>query len=370
MAEDYDVIVVGAGPAGCSAAKSLSDYGFRVLVLDERPLPREKVCGGVISAATLEQVAARFGELPPEVFASPFPLQRERLFYPRGETLELRYDPPRRVLNRSFFDRLLAERSGAEILDSCEVELQELGRFSHLLRVRRGEESHHLRATYLIGADGAASPILQVLRPEFSRLYQLPSIRPAISLSFHLEECPGEDWRGVLMPAGKGRAARLVSTHRSLHLYFHLRAGEAWEQPFSSLKPLLEERCGVRGEVYSGKRLGTLNFMGYRGNFNLGAGSVLLAGEAAGLLDPWGDGIALALESGRIAGETIFESAGERVTPHVHYRHRMASLLNTLSRQISGKLAPDDLQLEGTPLDIRRISGRKNYYKVLKYLRW
>ena len=43
---DYDVVVVGAGPAGASAAYWLGEAGQRVLVLERAGLPRYKACGG------------------------------------------------------------------------------------------------------------------------------------------------------------------------------------------------------------------------------------------------------------------------------------------------------------------------------------
>jgi flavin-dependent dehydrogenase len=75
------------------------------------------------------------------------------------------------------------------------------------------------------------------------------------------------------------------------------------------------------------------NIMGASARFNLGAGSALLAGEAAGLLDPWGFGVRLALESGRIAAQSLIDSAGQSVTPHLHYRYRMQDLLDQEIRQ-------------------------------------
>ena len=43
---NYDVIVVGAGPAGSTAAKNLAEKGIKVLLLDKAKFPRDKPCGG------------------------------------------------------------------------------------------------------------------------------------------------------------------------------------------------------------------------------------------------------------------------------------------------------------------------------------
>jgi len=44
----YDVVIVGAGPAGSTAAKFLSEKGIRVLLVDKSKFPRDKACGGGI----------------------------------------------------------------------------------------------------------------------------------------------------------------------------------------------------------------------------------------------------------------------------------------------------------------------------------
>ncbi len=62
----YDVIVVGAGPAGCTAAKALADKGYKVLLVEKFKLPRYKSCSGVLIKKSMELVRAYFGEAVPE----------------------------------------------------------------------------------------------------------------------------------------------------------------------------------------------------------------------------------------------------------------------------------------------------------------
>ncbi|MDI6631695.1 MAG: FAD-dependent oxidoreductase [Bacillota bacterium] len=53
MAKVYDVIVVGAGPAGCIAAKELARNGLKVLLLESKKIPRHKPCAGGLTRKTL-----------------------------------------------------------------------------------------------------------------------------------------------------------------------------------------------------------------------------------------------------------------------------------------------------------------------------
>jgi flavin-dependent dehydrogenase len=76
---DYDVIVVGGGPAGASAAIHLSRGGARVVVVEQKKFPREKLCGEFISPECLEQFA-RLGVLEAMSGAGGADL-RETVFY-------------------------------------------------------------------------------------------------------------------------------------------------------------------------------------------------------------------------------------------------------------------------------------------------
>ena len=58
----YDVIVIGAGPAGCTAAKILAKNGFRVLLAEKFKLPRYKSCSEQLIQKTLNLVKQYFGE--------------------------------------------------------------------------------------------------------------------------------------------------------------------------------------------------------------------------------------------------------------------------------------------------------------------
>ncbi|MFX1453370.1 MAG: FAD-dependent oxidoreductase, partial [Promethearchaeota archaeon] len=53
--EIYDVIIVGAGPAGSTAAKFIAEEGFKVLLIDKEKFPRNKPCGGALTRRVIER---------------------------------------------------------------------------------------------------------------------------------------------------------------------------------------------------------------------------------------------------------------------------------------------------------------------------
>ena len=103
-----------------------------------------------------------------------------------------------------------------------------------------------------------------------------------------------------------------------------------------------------------------------RDSFNPGLGSVLLAGEAAGLLDPWGDGIEVALLSGYTAGKAVVDCAGERVLPYRYYAAQLQGLLERLEGSRRGSAPAGDLLLKGGPLDTGKAGGRRRYRRLLR----
>ena len=68
----YDVIVVGAGPAGSAAAWSLGNKGFNVLLIDKNKFPRDKPCGGWITPDIFNLIGLNYDDLRKKIFASPF----------------------------------------------------------------------------------------------------------------------------------------------------------------------------------------------------------------------------------------------------------------------------------------------------------
>lgn len=68
----YDVMVIGAGPTGCVAAKILAEKGYKILLVEKCKMPRYKSCSGILIKKSMELVECYFGEcIPSSATCSP-----------------------------------------------------------------------------------------------------------------------------------------------------------------------------------------------------------------------------------------------------------------------------------------------------------
>jgi flavin-dependent dehydrogenase len=159
----YDAIVIGAGPAGSTAARLLAQAGWSVAVVEKTRFPRRKVCGEFISATSLPLV--QDGGIGSEFFASAGPeIRRVGLF---ARDVALSSPMPRvdgsawawgRALGRDRLDSLLidaAARAGAKLFQPWKLSDQRRTAAGHICTISSGSESIELTAPVLIAASGS-----------------------------------------------------------------------------------------------------------------------------------------------------------------------------------------------------------------------
>jgi len=363
--EHYDCVVIGAGPAGLAAARALAEGGFRAVVLEKGEPGGGKACGGAVPAGIVPWLEERFGPLPEDLASEAIRLEGLRVVRQGKGAFDLPYRPHRLALPLPRLGRWLASACGIPVTEGAEVVDLEAERFANRLEAKVAGADLELSATFVISADGGASPSLQRLRPEFSRLYQRPSLVRVMDLLFPLEAGVG-GWRGLLLLERPRVALRVYPSREGLHLAVPARREGEWEALLQAALPLLRRHFAPETGEPSCRRTGEFNRMGMRGFFSPGLGSVLLAGEAAGLLDPWGDGIELALFSGYTAGKAAVDSAGERVLPYRYYAAQLQGLLERLEAGRRGNSPAGDLFLRGGPLDTDKAGGRRRYRRLLR----
>ena len=98
----YDVVVVGAGPAGSTVAKILAERGFKVLVLEKYTLDKEKPCAGAVTNRVVEHF-----RIPEKAFSQK--CTGIFLCSPKNRTAVIGKHGKIRLTMRSIFDKVLCQ---------------------------------------------------------------------------------------------------------------------------------------------------------------------------------------------------------------------------------------------------------------------
>lgn len=298
----FDAIVIGAGPAGSTAAYLLAKSGFHVLVIDKRKFPRDKLCGGLLTRKTLRLLEEIF-QTSRDCLRSNQIISHQSSRYGvnlRDKACILgKLEYPFHFVDRQVYDSFWlnkARQAGAEFRPGEKVIA--LDPFKNQVITGNG---NRYSGTYILGADGAPSRLRKLLT----------------GLGFIKNE----------KKSGMATALELVVS-RSLSpalpdypvIYLgHIRWGYAWCFPRKDLRVLgicgLNEKSGKflkRGMVQFLKtaEISTDNICAAKshalpyGNYltQPGSGNILLLGDACGLADPLlGEGIYYAHKSGQLA---------------------------------------------------------------------
>lgn len=280
----FDVLVVGAGPGGSTAARVAAEAGARVLLVEKRPIIGLPVqCAEYIPAQIVGYVP-----LPERCIAQRIRTLRTHL--PNGETVET--PAAGYVLDRAAFDKSLAvaaHRAGAEVWPGARaMERTEKG-----ILVRRGGHTTEIECRVIVGADGPRSTVgrwIGQVNTEFLDGLQVEVVLPTpqnfTEVYFDSAYRGGYGW---LFP--KGETANVgVGVNRAM-------GGD----PRQALDHLLE-----RLEIGPGAILSRTAGPAPSGGTvaRLRVGNALLVGDAAGHTHPvTGAGIFSAIASGALAGE-------------------------------------------------------------------
>jgi geranylgeranyl reductase family protein len=156
--EEFDLLIVGAGPAGSFAAELLARAGARVALFDGRAPDEPKACGGGVTSKALKA-------WPHLLEAAGRTVEEVEMFSPEGARVRLRLDEPFAIYSRTAFDSYLRERArkaGAHVFAERVSAVFERAEGEPWAVRSRGAKSVW-RGRVLVAADGANSPVARRL---------------------------------------------------------------------------------------------------------------------------------------------------------------------------------------------------------------
>ncbi len=318
MTVDFDCVVVGAGPAGSTAARELATAGARVLLLDRAVFPRHKPCGGGVWMSATSHLPFSLEPVTERVITG------FRVSYKRRNVFAHQFGRPLALMTqRARLDAYLVEQAidaGTEFQDGRLVEDVALSGDALTIRLSDGRV---VTARTAVAADGANSRLRRAL--------SMPPLRYAVALEANVDGVPPA-WDSSVgldlgsMPGGYGWVFP-KGDHSNLGV-------GAWPAIAPALRGELTAYAAAAG--FAPARLRDLqgHHLPLRdGRAPVYRGPVAFVGDAAGLVDPLsGEGIGNAIRSGFLAGQTIAELLHGNA-------HDLAGYQRAVEREIDPDLA-------------------------------
>lgn len=316
---DYDVIICGAGPSGTTAAKFISEKGFRVALLDKSIFPREKLCGGALrlSIDKFDYVMSALKSIS-LINSYEVKMHSSSLKY----TIDFKSKSPLIYhIKRLEFDALLlniAVDSGANFFENSYVKKVAIDKEKSTVWLKNGEQ---LSSQIIIGAGGTFDPVSTYL----CKKYNLKSLWQKSDMAYMMmQECLTDE-SFIADTFGDQYTSHFYLKPDNIYGYgwvfpkdnvLNVGLGGLW----SDIKKI-DRNAAINSFI---KHLKKQNMLPK--NFDLKhvkktilplSGPIkktyddrsILVGDAAGFISPLtGDGLYYAISSGKYAAETIIKA--------------------------------------------------------------
>ena len=331
----YDIIIVGAGPAGCSVAKFLSDK-YNILMVDWSKFPRDKSCGGLLVEETQDFI--KDWGLPKKVFSYPKYLNLKIIDWDN----DLETDIKRKLWNvsRKNFDYWLLKTLQNGIQFSSEIKFLQFMKKKKNIEVllEINNKRKIIKTKYLIGANGSFSNIRKFLVKKPIRYYiamqywiKHSSISDSAYFIYDNEITDFYSW--------------LIPKEGSLILGSALEKDSNIKDKMEILKNKIKEKFGIVGSVFK-KESAILSRPKNEKDVLPGNDRIFLIGESAGFVSPsTGEGISFALRSGYNCARALNEDFNNAFSL---YKKFSENLINEIKEKIdkSDKLSDPEKRKE------------------------
>jgi len=310
----YDAIVVGAGPAGSTAAYRLANAGAGVLLLDRARFPRDKPCGGGVTGRAARLLPFSIEPVVEHVVSTV----DLRLSYgkalARGNGQALVYMTQRKRLDHFLVER--AVEAGVDFREGVKVGRVEVA--------DDGVAVEGFQAQALVGADGVNGVTARALGLGGNRVVGV-ALEGNMSYA-KLDRAPYDGRLALELGVVRGGYGWVFPKRE--HANFGVGG---WEEEGPRLRDHLRRLCAAHGASFDDLE----EIRGYRlplrePGSTLARGRALLVGDAAGLIDPVsGDGMFEGFLSSQYASEAVLDLLAGRAPSLDPYGTRLAKRLAT-----------------------------------------
>jgi flavin-dependent dehydrogenase len=337
---ECDVVIVGGSLAAGACAKRMVDAGLEVIILEKKPLPRHKICSGILSPRGKRFLEENFGQIPDEALHEPKTCNGVIFHFPSLKNMKMDFlGGPTPHLHRKFSDHWVLKQSGATLHDQTS--------FESFIENEKGVEivasdtvtlkKKYYSARWMVGADGPSSPVLRSIYP---KPFQTAPEKPLffVGQKFHkIIDCPLDPkyfhfWFHPEL--GKYVWSHERDGQQIVGVGFEV--GENFDQCHLKAAKYMEEKHGLKLEpANKAQSEGCMENFGPSliNQYIFGKGRVLITGQAAGFLNMLAEGMSCALHSGAIAGEAIVESHFRNKPVQENYRKLIHSEVRRCSDQ-------------------------------------
>lgn len=307
---DFDVVIIGGGPAGSAAGIYLSRAGLRTAVIERKTFPRETLCGEFLSREVTENLYSldlleKFLALNPNRISSFRLITGSKIF-----KSDLEFEGF--SLQRSDFDNFLlreAKNSGAKIYQPAEVKEIFRGKNAYTVKIKSGGKFFDITSFLVIGAYGRSNVLDKRLNRQFTNLHTNYN-----GIKFHIrkELLKEIDDSSIYIFSGRNIYCGINTVSRgevtvcfldkkdveketSVDLFAELiKANKYLSALFNNNIPDLRNmRIYGAGSIYFGPK-------------ELVKDGIIMIGDAAKVIAPLaGDGIGMAFQSAKIVSDII-----------------------------------------------------------------
>lgn len=327
----WDIIVIGAGPAGCTAAKTLSEQGYKVLMVEKFKLPRYKSCSGVLIKKTIDLVRLYFNNEEVPQSAACEPVQNRGMIFTNAMGKEYRFEQEGLNVWRSGFDGWLAEKAkeyGTEIRDCTTAVSASEEEEAVAITLYNNGKKYTERAKYIIDCEGVTGAVKRTVinyKPEYIITFQTFN-EAVIELDSHY-------FYAYLQPELSEYDAWFNVKDNLLVLGVAVRDMSKIDFYYNNFISYMKSQHNLQIENQVKEEKWIMPYISSPLRIDYGVNRILFAGEAAGFLNPMGEGISAGMESGYCAAKAVSCHFNDLESVYSDYKNSTQKLKTYMERQ-------------------------------------